>query len=456
MNLPGCNPPPPVLSRRTRRTWLRQVGRAPALRSEEVNARRRRWRPKTPVLIVSALLQLVLAASLTTTRLNRVHQQLAAPQRWNATLSEKCPPGFYLSKHSGDCTTRTDNEDFTDHSNTLPSCHLCSICPPDKEEIAPCTGTRNTQCRCKPGTYQDEDSTEFCQKCSPRCPDGKVEAKSCTPWNDLKCVDQESGTQAHGDAPDPGQLVTTSLPTALSPSSGTPEWVILAFVVTVVIVLVFGLAVFVYCCLRSCILQGSGAATMCRNRVFFWCSHAPRGPEALDNACNMALSNGDLLPTLASEQELEHQEHAELAGVMVESPGETEHLLRPAGTDGSQMRRGLLVPANDEDPIESLRHFFDDFSNMIPFNSWNPLMRSMGLTDNDICVARARTMDQKEALYEMLMTWVNTRGRDASVNALLDALERLGNRNAKERICDHLVKSGKYVYEVGEAASVVS
>lgn len=103
-----------------------------------------------------------------------------------------------------------------------------------------------------------------------------------------------------------------------------------------------------------------------------------------------------------------------------------------------------------------LKQFFDYFSNVVPYNSWNPLMRLMGLKDNDIYVARARAMDPKETLYEMLMTWVNNVGQVASVNTLLDALETLKEINAKETIEDHLVKSGKFVYEEDGVDSAAS
>lgn len=55
----------------------------------------------------------------------------------------------------------------------------------------------------------------------PRCPDGMVMATPCTPSSDLKCVHQESGTRASGEALDPGEPVTMNLqpPTASSPSS---------------------------------------------------------------------------------------------------------------------------------------------------------------------------------------------------------------------------------------------
>lgn len=52
-------------------------------------------------------------------------------------------------------------------------------------------------------------------------------ATPCTPSSDLKCVHQESGTRASGEALDPGEPVTTNLqpPTASSPSSSNSQLV---------------------------------------------------------------------------------------------------------------------------------------------------------------------------------------------------------------------------------------
>uniref|UniRef100_A0A452ER04 TNFR-Cys domain-containing protein n=1 Tax=Capra hircus TaxID=9925 RepID=A0A452ER04_CAPHI len=94
------------------------------------------------------------------------------------------------------------------------------LCLPGEAEKNRCTPTKDTECQCKPGTFRGEDAPEFCQKCSTRCPDGKVMVTHCNPWSNMKCVDQESGTLAHGEAPVPGELGTPS------PSSGTSRLVI--------------------------------------------------------------------------------------------------------------------------------------------------------------------------------------------------------------------------------------
>ncbi|XP_023491928.2 tumor necrosis factor receptor superfamily member 10A [Equus caballus] len=200
-----------------------------------------------------------------------------------------------------------------------------------EQERSKCTGTRETECWCKRGTFHGEDFPEVCQTCSSRCPDGMVEAGPCTPWSDLKCVHQGSGN----------------------------PWPVIGIVAVAVAVavLLLGLTVYLY---RRRILQGCEVAANCINRVFFWRSCPPRGPEALDNAYNKTLNNRESSSTLASEQELEGQEQAEPTGVSAQSPGEAECLLGPAGAEGSQMRRRLLVPANGADPTEKAVHAADE------------------------------------------------------------------------------------------------
>lgn len=103
-----------------------------------------------------------------------------------------------------------------------------------------------------------------------------------------------------------------------------------------------------------------------------------------------------------------------------------------------------------------MRQFFDDFSTIVPYDCWDKLMRKMGLTQNEILQSRDRARNTGDALYEMLETWVRRRGREASVNDLLGALEALGQRYAKERIEDTLVGSGKFIFKESEAGAAVS
>ncbi|XP_058406509.1 tumor necrosis factor receptor superfamily member 10A-like isoform X2 [Diceros bicornis minor] len=304
------------------------------------------------------------------------------------------------------------------------------------------------QDKCPPGSRVSEDnknctlctngvdftshrnSVSSCLPCS-TCKSDEEQIAPCTRTENTRCQCKR-GTFHGEDSPEVCQKCSTRCPDGMVEASPCTAWSDL-----------------------KCVHQesGCGVDAKCMNRVFFWRSCPPRGPGALDNAYNEILNNRGSPSTLASEQELEGQE---LKGVSTQSPGEAERLLGPAGAEGSQMRRRLLVPANGADPTESLRLFFNYFPRIVSINSWNMLMRQMGLTDNEIHVSRARALDPGDALYEMLVTWLDKTGRGASVNTLLDALETLGERYAKETIQDHLVGSGKFVYEEGGAGSAVS
>ncbi|XP_024603464.1 tumor necrosis factor receptor superfamily member 10A isoform X3 [Neophocaena asiaeorientalis asiaeorientalis] len=400
--------------------------------------------PRALIFVLLGVLLSIAAASAMPIRQEKFHQQLTAPQGLKRSLSEKCLPGFYMEEASGDCMPCTDKVDYTNYSNTLSSCLLW------EEEKSPCTSTKDTECQCKPGTFRREDAPEFCYKCRTRCPDGMVVATPCSPFSDLTCVDRKSGTQASGEAPVPGETVTTRprLSTTPSSSSDTSQLVI-GYVVGIISVSVLLACIFWWFC-----IQGCGVEPKCLGKVLFRRSHPLRGPGALDNAHNNMLIERDSLIDLVPEQEAEEQ--VKPTDATAQSQGEAKCLLEPAEAEGSHTRRRLLVPANGADPTESLRLFFDDFATIVPCDSWDLLMRKLGLTQNEILLVREGVRVPRDALYEMLDTWVSNKGREASVNTLLDALEKLGQRLAKETIQDHLLDSGKYVYEDGEAGSAVS
>ncbi|KAM6221051.1 tumor necrosis factor receptor superfamily member 10B-like [Rhynchocyon petersi] len=121
--------------------------------------------------------------------------------------------------------------------------------------------------------------------------------------------------------------------------------------------------------------------------------------------------------------------------------------MRHPNAEVPEMRRMLLVPVNGTDPTETLKRHFDYFITVVPFLSWKAVMRKVGLTDNDICMAAAHTVCPDEEIYVMLVRWLQKTGKGASVNTLLDALEAVGERNAKEMIQNHLVGSGEYTYK---------
>ncbi|XP_037668794.1 tumor necrosis factor receptor superfamily member 10B-like [Choloepus didactylus] len=361
-----------------------------------------------------------------------------------------CPPGSHVSNVGGNCTLCQSGVEYTNYLNALPSCLRCTVCKPDEDEMSPCTRTRDAQCQCKPGTFRGEDVPEFCQKCKTGCPKGMVEAHPCTPWGDVECVRQESVTKATGEATVSEEPVDSGLGSPASPSP--PSGVLSIVIGSVVVLVIVGVRVFsLLWKRRTC--QGCGEDSKCIVMMNSW--RFPRGPGAQDNARNQMLSPSQT--TLDSAQENQGPEQAELLGATARNPVEAEPLLErgmsPVAAEPLQeklkaqesRRKVVLVPANGADPTETLKSFFNICQDFIPFNSWTRLIRLLGLTDNEIAVARADAASTEEGFYNMLDKWLSTKGRDASVNSLLDALETLGERNAKERIQKHLVDSGQYI-----------
>ncbi|XP_060034820.1 tumor necrosis factor receptor superfamily member 10B-like [Erinaceus europaeus] len=389
--------------------------------------------PRSPKTLIFVVCSLLLQVSPVSPRVISpdIVKQLAGPQMWRDSHREKqCQPGFYLSGESGSCISCIDGKEYTSHQNQLPSCKLCAVCKSDEEEVAPCTTIQNRKCQCKTGTFREENSPEFCKNCSSRCSEGMMEIQACTPRNDRICVSREAGSAQSG-----------TVPVVLS---------------VCVLVLLLGLIILAWWYRKRL----SGVLAVFMNTVCsrFICRQSE--PGASDNAYNERQSLRESRSVEVSEQEQEGQELAERAGdsnqapveaapagATGQAPEEVALLLASARADTLQTKRRQLVPATGVDPTESLRLCFDHFSNIIPITCWDRLLRRMGLSDNDIHVARARAGDPHSALYEMLMTWLNRTGRKASINTLLDALDDVGERAAWEKIENYLVGSGNFIYK---------
>ncbi|XP_012928881.1 tumor necrosis factor receptor superfamily member 10B isoform X4 [Heterocephalus glaber] len=362
------------------------------------------------------------------------------------------------------------------------------FCPAEETQKYSCNRTTNTVCYCKNGTFRSEGSPEFCQRCQTRCPDGKVMASPCTPWSDLKCMDKESGTKTTEEAPAPGEPVTSSPGTPASPCPSV-DWERIVISVTIAIVLLLAGAVFVWktgwwrlcgqrsifsrCpstqylvqCLksrtsreelqqkpsassprRSSPLPGCEQDSKLGNGVLINPPKPSRGSEAQDNDRNEVLSY--VVPSSSlehDEHEIERQEQV-VTGVPEQCPGETDRLLQgPAEAKRSSMGRKPLVPASGVDPSEALRRLFTYCTDVVHHNSWDQLMQEMGLTPNEIYLAKVSR--PSDPLYEMLQKWLYKTGRNASINTLLGALEKLGQTLAGEKIAEYAVNSGNFIYQ---------
>ncbi|KAM6150042.1 tumor necrosis factor receptor superfamily member 10A-like isoform 2-T2 [Erethizon dorsatum] len=434
---------------------------APAHLARDARAGRRPAPGLQVTSVLTAFLLVVVAEQVIT---SEAHEP-AVLERWELSPpDELCPAGSYLSEKSRQCEKCEEGVDYTSYPNRLPSCISCRVCAREENEVYPCNRTTNTVCYCKEGTFREEGSPEFCRKCQTSCPDGKVMVSPCTPWSDLKCMDKES------------------------------DWAlpIMACVAVIVLVLVVAVCVWKFGCWKTLpdrwsILSrwpGTQALVQClksrtpreellheapaslperpcspagcgqdsERRVLINPSRVPRGSESQDNDHNEVLSGMVSLSSPVFEHETEEQPQ-DTAGVTEQSPGNADCLRqRPAEAERSPVRRKLLVPGRDVDPSEALRKIFSYCTDVVDFNSWDQVMREMGLTPNEIYLAR--TCNPSDPLYEMLQKWLNKTGFSASINALLDALEKLGETLAREKIEKYAVNCGNFIYQEHEADSI--
>nr|XP_033804252.1 tumor necrosis factor receptor superfamily member 10B-like [Geotrypetes seraphini] len=108
-------------------------------------------------------------------------------------------------------------------------------------------------------------------------------------------------------------------------------------------------------------------------------------------------------------------------------------------------KRRLLLPKAGVD----LRKFLDIFINHVPFKHWRRFLRDLGVSDNEIFVAEQNNLhDVKEQQFQLLNSWLDRTGMEASANTLLDALRRIDLRGVAEKISDELVRTSQFEYDM--------
>uniref|UniRef100_A0A8C0AS64 Uncharacterized protein n=1 Tax=Buteo japonicus TaxID=224669 RepID=A0A8C0AS64_9AVES len=129
------------------------------------------------------------------------------------------------------------------------------------------------------------------------------------------------------------------------------------------------------------------------------------------------------------------------------SPG--EHRVRGspgalALARGGLRRCGLAFPF----PPLVLRLSFDIFAREVPCKDWKRFGRALELLENDIALAEMNDRYSLEPFFQMLNTWQNRQGMNASVNTLLETLHQINLGGIAEDISSKLVQQGSFQYEV--------
>ncbi|KAM9215715.1 tumor necrosis factor receptor superfamily member 10B isoform 2-T2 [Leptosomus discolor] len=328
--------------------------------------------------------------------------------------------GSYVAEHceeqngSSKCFPCEKNE-FIEYPNDFRTCLRCRMCREDQVELSPCQAVRDTQCACKNGTFCSPDHPcEMCQKCRLRCPKDEVELAPCTPHSDRLC----------------------GPPTGTFPSS-SDNWIVIIIIIVVVAVVAL-LALFFlwkYCCRRS---PGdgrnlSGKSCSVVDYLVRQLTYQRGGPGTQDNIRNERFSRDQLLPRASGS-------------VTPSAPG-PEVMVPRTSYPGAKPRRNL-VPEQGKDPIVPLRRSFDIFARDVPYKDWKRFGRALDLLENDIALAEMNDKYSLEPFFQMLNTWLNRQGMNASVNMLLETLHQINLGGIAEDISSKLVQQGYFQYEV--------
>ncbi|XP_053822405.1 tumor necrosis factor receptor superfamily member 10B-like [Vidua chalybeata] len=307
---------------------------------------------------------------------------------------QKCPAGTYIAEEckeqngSGRCEPCRPGE-YMEYPNAFQWCQDCSECREDQVKQSPCQPLRNTVCVCKNGTFcPPEHPCEMCQKCQPRCPEGQVELKHCTPNSDLLC------------------------------GPGADTWP--SYIKAISIITVIGVILVVFCCWkRLCSSPGDGRPSS-------------RRPYKIVSS---------MFRKLLSCKEVSSEDNTPVERRQPHTPAEIQEMLpNEKPMNEKPMRR--LVPAPGQEPSDALRSTFYIFAGKIPMDYWMKFGHSLNLEDNDINMAKS-----DDGFYNMMRKWQNREGSKASVNTLLETLVRLNLGGVAEDMSSRLLKNG-FQYEI--------
>ncbi|XP_060643300.2 tumor necrosis factor receptor superfamily member 10A-like [Anolis sagrei] len=339
---------------------------------------------------------------------------------------QKCPPGSRVDQHCTSDNKTTchpcNTDTFSKHSNALPKCFSCKTCRRlDEVELQPCTTTSDTECACKNGTFcLPSFPCETCHKCTPRCPEGEQVVRPCTPTSDIECA-------PYTTSPSP--------PTGRSHEVAT--WTLIGLLLLLLLFVVPGMCWKFGCCngakargVTAVLWRSKTLQCLQRN-----CSQGRH--EEGDNLRNMRRESRPPLQSCAppSPKPLEMTPLQAAA-----PPGEESH-----GCAAERKRH--LLPVKGKDPLEALRESFYTFINEVPPEYWFRYVRALGLSEFDICAAEQNNKGLYERRFQMLRTWLDRRGKEASLETLLETLCGIELRGVEDTVRERLVSQKIYVFE---------
>ncbi|XP_075030787.1 tumor necrosis factor receptor superfamily member 10B isoform X2 [Calonectris borealis] len=331
---------------------------------------------------------------------------------------KKCPAGTYVAEPckeqngSSKCLPCKEDE-YIEYPNDFTKCLGCRTCREDQVELSPCRAVSDTQCACRNGTFCSPDHPcEMCQKCRPRCPEGEVEQAPCTPHSDRRC----------------------GPPTGTVPKSSNPWIILVGILVGLVLLSLISVCLYCVCCSRGGGRDLSGKSCSVLGYLMRQLTRYRRGGLGTqDNMRNEQFSRDQLLPRASGS-------------VTPSAPG--LEVMVPRTSYPSVQPRKNLVPVQGKDPVTVLRRSFDIFARDVPYKDWKRYGRALDLLENDIALAELNDKYSLEPFFQMLNTWQNRQGMNASVNTLLETLHQINLGGIAEDISSKLVQQGYFQYEV--------
>ncbi|KFQ82838.1 Tumor necrosis factor receptor superfamily member 10B, partial [Phoenicopterus ruber ruber] len=332
----------------------------------------------------------------------------------------KCPAEHCKEQNGSSKCLPCKEDEYIEYPNDFPKCLGCR-----KVELSPCRAVSDTQCACKNGTFCSPDHPcEMCQKCRPRCPKDEVELAPCTPHSDRQC------------GPPTG---TFSGPSSEHRVWGTPGALAPA---------------------KLCLGVGwVGRGTCLGEEGSQHCCHLPGdGRDLSGKSCSVVVSCWDGLHGAAADEVPEGEpgdagqrpQREVLPGSAAPQGVGTLsfQVMVPRTLYPSVKPRRNLVPVQGKDPTILLRLSFDIFAQEVPHKDWKRFGRALELLENDIALAEMNDKYSLEPFFQMLNTWQNRQGMNASVNTLLETLHQINLGGIAEDISSKLVQQGSFQYEV--------
>ncbi|XP_067399795.1 tumor necrosis factor receptor superfamily member 10A-like [Emydura macquarii macquarii] len=343
-------------------------------------------------------------------------------------LCRKCPAGFHVldpcvtSNTSGNCSPCKEGAEFTEYPNALTKCLTCRVCRKDEVQLRPCSSIKNTQCACKNGTFCSPDHPcEICQRCRARCPEGVMQISACTPQSDIQCLS----------------------PTGLPPAAGGVTGLLAVWIILLLVIVgLIGFFLWWYC--RNSSSGGDHRKKSPSFKARFLsplrnCTRGRLGTQ--DNMRNEQLdqeSQRELLAASDSKKAARKASGCQLVAPPTAVSAPEHQMLQTNPAPEMEGRRRKLVPVRGKDPTETLRYSFDIFSQEVPCKDWRRFVRALLLSENEIENAERSDKYSQEQHYQMLIAWQNKAGIGASINQLLETLDKIDLRGVADIICSKL------------------